>query len=168
MNEEDTLLPGVSGAMGGHSAWLQGIKSPLIKDDDDSGSKELKLRFDVSEYAPEEIMVKTVDNKLLVKFLVVISCLLLPRPYHGRFTQSTRRRGVGSPCTGSITGSSSSLTTQTRSSYDPLSPRWKYFILILKYYSASITVNKYSRMEFSPWKLPCPLKHLKTKSKETN
>ena len=23
-------------------------------------------------------------------------------------------------------------------------------------------------MEFSPWKLPCPLKHLKTKSKVTN
>lgn len=59
------LLPGVSGAIGGHSAWLQGLKSPLIKEDDE-GSKELKLRFDVSEYAPEEIMVKTVDNKLLV------------------------------------------------------------------------------------------------------
>lgn len=59
------MLPGVSGAIGGHSAWLQGLKSPLIKEDDE-GSKELKLRFDVSEYAPEEIMVKTVDNKLLV------------------------------------------------------------------------------------------------------
>ena len=54
----------------GHSAWLQGLKSPLIKDEDDSGSKELKLRFDVSEYAPEEIMVKTVDNKLLVNFIL--------------------------------------------------------------------------------------------------
>jgi len=60
------LLPGVTGGMGGHSAWLQGLRSPLIKEDEDSGSKELKLRFDVSEYAPEEIMVKTVDNKLLV------------------------------------------------------------------------------------------------------
>ena len=30
------------------------------------GQKELKLRFDVSQYTPEEIMVKTVDNKLLV------------------------------------------------------------------------------------------------------
>ena len=70
MNDEDTLLPGVSGAMGGHSAWLQGLKSPLINDEEDSGSKELKLRFDVSEYAPEEIMVKTVDNKLLVNFIV--------------------------------------------------------------------------------------------------
>ena len=59
------MLPGVSGAMGGHSAWLQGLKSPLIKEDA-GGSQELKLRFDVSEYAPEEIMVKTVDNKLLV------------------------------------------------------------------------------------------------------
>ena len=59
------MLPGVSGAIGGHSAWLQGLKSPLIKEDKE-GSKELKLRFDVSEYAPEEIMVKTVDNKLLV------------------------------------------------------------------------------------------------------
>ena len=74
VNDEDTLLPGVSGAMGGHSAWLQGIKSPLIKDDDDSG-RELKLRFDVSEYAPEEIMVKTVDNKLLVN---VYFCHLAP------------------------------------------------------------------------------------------
>jgi len=26
----------------------------------------LKLRFDVSQYAPEEIVVKTVDQKLLV------------------------------------------------------------------------------------------------------
>lgn len=27
----------------------------------------LKLRFDVSQYQPEEIVVKTVDNKLLVR-----------------------------------------------------------------------------------------------------
>ena len=67
MKDESSLLPGVSGAMGGHSAWLRGLKSPLIKDEDGSGSKELNLRFDVSEYAPEEIMVKTVDNKLLVR-----------------------------------------------------------------------------------------------------
>ncbi len=31
-----------------------------------AGEKELKLRFDVSQYCPEEILVKTVDNKLLV------------------------------------------------------------------------------------------------------
>jgi len=52
--------------MGGHSAWLQGLRSPLIAEDEGAGVKELKLRFDVSQYTPEEIMVKTVDNKLLV------------------------------------------------------------------------------------------------------
>ena len=75
VSDESNLLPGVSGAMGGHSAWLQGIKSPLIKDDDSSGSKELNLRFDVSEYTPEEIMVKTVDNKLLVGQSEILSGL---------------------------------------------------------------------------------------------
>ncbi|XP_053678336.1 heat shock protein beta-1 isoform X3 [Anopheles nili] len=41
-----------------------GISSPLIQDDGDG--KVLKLRFDVSQYAPEEIVVKTIDNKLYV------------------------------------------------------------------------------------------------------
>uniref|UniRef100_A0A2R5L7T1 Putative heat shock protein n=2 Tax=Ornithodoros turicata TaxID=34597 RepID=A0A2R5L7T1_9ACAR len=45
--------------------WLEGINSPLIQDAED-GSKQLKLRFDVSQYAPEEIVVKTVDNRLQV------------------------------------------------------------------------------------------------------
>ena len=45
---------------------LQGLKSPLIAEDEGAGLKELKLRLDVSQYTPEEIMVKTVDNKLLV------------------------------------------------------------------------------------------------------
>jgi HSP20 family molecular chaperone IbpA len=40
------------------------MNSPLIQEDGDS--KVLKLRFDVSQYAPEEIVVKTVDQKLLV------------------------------------------------------------------------------------------------------
>jgi len=40
------------------------INSPLIQDDGDN--KVLKLRFDVSQYTPEEIVVKTVDNKLMV------------------------------------------------------------------------------------------------------
>ncbi|XP_077293653.1 heat shock protein beta-1 isoform X1 [Arctopsyche grandis] len=44
--------------------WLENINSPLIQDEGDG--KSLKLRFDVSKYAPEEIVVKTVDNKLLV------------------------------------------------------------------------------------------------------
>jgi len=44
--------------------FLDGLNSPLIQDDGDG--KTLKLRFDVSQYAPEEIVLKTVDNKLLV------------------------------------------------------------------------------------------------------
>lgn len=44
--------------------WLDGLNSPLIQDGDDG--KVLKLRFDVSQYQPEEIVVKTVDNKLQV------------------------------------------------------------------------------------------------------
>lgn len=47
--------------------WLESINSPLIQDSGDS--KLLKLRFDVSQYQPEEIVVKTVDNKLLVSHL---------------------------------------------------------------------------------------------------
>ncbi|XP_039440122.1 heat shock protein beta-1 isoform X1 [Culex pipiens pallens] len=43
---------------------VQDINSPLIQEDGDN--KVLKLRFDVSQYAPEEIVVKTVDQKLLV------------------------------------------------------------------------------------------------------
>jgi len=53
---------------GGHrselSTWLDGLNSPLVHDSDDG--KVLKLRFDVTQYAPEEIVVKTVDNRLQV------------------------------------------------------------------------------------------------------
>nr|WBW88599.1 heat shock protein 27 [Pardosa pseudoannulata] len=45
--------------------WLDGLSSPLIQDSDDG--KKLRLRFDVSQYQPEEIVVKTVDNKLQVQ-----------------------------------------------------------------------------------------------------
>ena len=63
------LMPG--GGLGSHSNWLQGLDSPLIQEDAaNAGQKELKLRFDVSQYTPEEIMVKTVDNKLLVGLIV--------------------------------------------------------------------------------------------------
>jgi hypothetical protein len=52
--------------------WLDGFNSPLIQDEGDN--KLLKLRFDVSQYQPEEIVVKTVDNKLLVRtFLHTVS-----------------------------------------------------------------------------------------------
>lgn len=50
------------------SGWVESIKSPLIQEDGDN--KTLKLRFDVSQYEPEEIVVKTVDNKLLVNIRV--------------------------------------------------------------------------------------------------
>ena len=52
------------GAQQGGGSWLESMNSPLIQSDGDC--KQLKLRFDVSQYKPEEIVVKTVDNKLLV------------------------------------------------------------------------------------------------------
>uniref|UniRef100_A0A336LI59 CSON012549 protein n=1 Tax=Culicoides sonorensis TaxID=179676 RepID=A0A336LI59_CULSO len=45
-------------------SYVTDMNSPLIQEDGDN--KVLKLRFDVSQYAPEEIVVKTVDQKLLV------------------------------------------------------------------------------------------------------
>lgn len=68
--EDSMLVPG--GGLGSHSNWLHGLDSPLVRDKmaaadgAAAGQKELKLRFDVSQYSPEEIVVKTVDNKLLV------------------------------------------------------------------------------------------------------
>ena len=46
------------------NTWLDGLNSPLVQDTGDG--KCLKLRFDVTQYAPEEIVVKTVDNRLQV------------------------------------------------------------------------------------------------------
>ena len=75
------LMPG--GGLGSHSNWLQGLDSPLIQEDAaNMGQKELKLRFDVSQYTPEEIMVKTVDNKLLViRYLKCGKSLLSQPPF---------------------------------------------------------------------------------------
>ncbi|XP_076060672.1 uncharacterized protein LOC143036802 isoform X2 [Oratosquilla oratoria] len=53
-----------SSANNASGSWLEGMNSPLIQQDGDC--KQLKLRFDVSQYKPDEIVVKTVDNKLLV------------------------------------------------------------------------------------------------------
>lgn len=47
------------------NTWLDDINSPLVQDTNDG--KLLKLRFDVTQYLPEEIVVKTVDNRLQVK-----------------------------------------------------------------------------------------------------
>ena len=49
------------------STWLDGLDSPLVHDS--AEGKVLKLRFDVTQYAPEEIVVKTVDNRLQVRRL---------------------------------------------------------------------------------------------------
>jgi len=58
----DMVCPRPGG--GDVKTWLDDINSPLIQED--GNNKCLKLRFDVSQYSPEEIVVKTVDNKLLV------------------------------------------------------------------------------------------------------
>lgn len=46
------------------SKFVDSFESPLIKESDNG--KVLKLKFDVTDYEPEEIVVKTVGNKLLV------------------------------------------------------------------------------------------------------
>lgn len=63
-NAASALRPQTSSSTSSSSTQVQDINSPLIQEDGDN--KVLKLRFDVSQYAPEEIVVKTVDNKLLV------------------------------------------------------------------------------------------------------
>uniref|UniRef100_A0A915C3N1 SHSP domain-containing protein n=1 Tax=Parascaris univalens TaxID=6257 RepID=A0A915C3N1_PARUN len=47
-----------------YDPYFENLKSPLIKDESDG--KTLRLRFDVAQYKPEEVTVKTVDNRLLV------------------------------------------------------------------------------------------------------
>lgn len=49
---------------GAKSGWSEGIQSPLIQDTEEG--RVLKLRFDVTQYEPDEIVVKTVDNRLTV------------------------------------------------------------------------------------------------------
>lgn len=46
------------------SSFVNSLESPLIREDSDG--KSLKLKFDLTGYEPEEIVVKTVDNKLQV------------------------------------------------------------------------------------------------------
>lgn len=46
------------------SNFVDNFESPLIKETNEG--KVLKLKFDVTDYKPEEIVVKTVGNKLLV------------------------------------------------------------------------------------------------------
>ncbi|KAG8241936.1 Belongs to the small heat shock protein (HSP20) [Homalodisca vitripennis] len=65
----NTLSTGSTEAPKGSNTWLESLNSPLIQDTGDN--KMLKLRFDVSQYQPEEIVVKTVDNKLLVSSIAI-------------------------------------------------------------------------------------------------
>jgi HSP20 family molecular chaperone IbpA len=46
---------------------LSSASSPLIREESDG--KTLRLRFNVSGYSPEEVTVKTVDNRLIVHAL---------------------------------------------------------------------------------------------------
>lgn len=61
---ESTPAAGNNQVTTGSSHWLDDINSPLVQDGPDG--KVLKLRFDVTQYAPEEIVVKTIDNRLQV------------------------------------------------------------------------------------------------------
>lgn len=45
--------------------WLDELQSPLVQFSEE-GNRVLKLRFDVGDYEPEQIAVKTIDNRLHV------------------------------------------------------------------------------------------------------
>lgn len=47
-----------------NKSWADGLQSPFIQDTEEG--RVLKLRFDVTQYEPDEIVVKTVDNRLTV------------------------------------------------------------------------------------------------------
>ena len=93
---------------------MKGLNSPLIAEDEGAGVKELKLRFDVSQYTPEEIMVKTVDNKLLVMMKAMMMVMLMMMCVV-RYMPSMRRVLGESQCTENITESSFFHKEQTLS-----------------------------------------------------
>lgn len=63
-NASESSLLGRTSPAGHAGNWIETINSPLVQDTEDG--KVLKLRFDVTQYAPEEIVVKTIDNRLQV------------------------------------------------------------------------------------------------------
>ncbi|EEB12989.1 heat shock protein, putative [Pediculus humanus corporis] len=78
------------------NTWYDGLNSPLIQDQGDN--KMLKLRFDVSQYQPEEIVVKTVDNKLLAAVVErTVSVKDFPKPEipPSGFTSVSSSSGLG-------------------------------------------------------------------------
>lgn len=68
------------GGSGQLTHWLDDINSPLVQDGDDG--KVLKLRFDVTSYAPEEIVVKTIDNRLQVSLNWLHFTNTFNQPWH--------------------------------------------------------------------------------------
>ena len=115
-NTTDSLA---ASGLGSHRNWLQGLDSPLIQpNDEESGQKELKLRFDVSQYSPEEIVVKTVDNKLLVGifFLRTIINDLTSYDFF-RSKPNTRNRVTGKPFFANTTVNSNCHPEQMRKLY---------------------------------------------------
>lgn len=54
------------------------VDRPFVEDTE--GNKKLALRFDVSKFKPEEVTVKTMDNKLVV---------------HAKHTEESPGRKVG-------------------------------------------------------------------------
>lgn len=64
MNRESNFFETTSSTTTSNAA--SALRPQASSTQEDGDNKVLKLRFDVSQYAPEEIVVKTVDNKLLV------------------------------------------------------------------------------------------------------
>lgn len=52
-----------------YRSFVDNFESPLICETSDG--KLLKLKFDVTDYEPEEIVVKTVGNKLMVSYIYI-------------------------------------------------------------------------------------------------
>lgn len=70
------------------SRFIDSFESPLIKDS--SNGKMLQLKFDLTDYAPEEIVVKTIDNKLHVSIarLAGVSLISSLSSLHTKLTKS--------------------------------------------------------------------------------
>lgn len=95
------------------SSFVDSFESPLIKEASDG--KVLKLKFDVTDYEPEEIVVKTVDNKLQVSCAssgcMQFSQADLPLTFYlvyrfSRFTRNTRRNLIQGAYSANTTGNS--------------------------------------------------------------
>ncbi|XP_041365784.1 alpha-crystallin A chain-like [Gigantopelta aegis] len=59
-----SMMPSLSSGMGSTDSLMLKVDKPFVTDMD--GNKKLSLRFDCSKFKPEEISVKTLDNKLMV------------------------------------------------------------------------------------------------------